>query len=74
MKGLWDKIELKYLPTGDTTFLQFDLQVRKGYGTGRFLGLAIFSMMEYMFHAKVWFIDATFHVLKKPFKLLLQLR
>ena len=40
-------------------------------GGGRFLGLANDMMLDFMFRADIWFIDATFKPVRRPFRQLL---
>ena len=51
----------EHMPLG---FLKRDIRVN----TGRHIILATDKQLEFMQRAKVWYIDATFHVVDKPFK------
>ena len=69
--GLWDFIDLSFFPVAAKNFIKFDLSVRTAHGGGRFLGLANDMMLDFMFRADIWFIDATFKPVRRPFRQLL---
>ena len=71
LKLIFDPLDLQCLPACAPSFVRFDLQFRSGPKYGRFIGLATDDMLHYLFHANVWFVDATFRVVRPPFMQLL---
>ena len=71
LKGIFDPLDMKPFPHIKSSFVRFDLKILSGPCYGRFIGLASKEMLKYLFHAKVWFVDGTFRVVKDPFMQLL---
>ena len=67
LKGIFDPLDMEPFPHIQSSFVRFDLKIFSGPCYGRFIGLASKEMLKYLFHAKVWFVDGTFRVVKDPF-------